>query len=244
MPLLEIRDLHAGYGDAEVLFGIDLSVDRGEVVAVVGSNGAGKTTLLRTLSGIVTPTSGQVLFMDQDVSGLQPHHLVEKGIVMVPEGRRLFPRLSVRRNLEIAAYSKRARPKLAESIRDAHTLFPILKERSDQLAGTLSGGQQQMVALARGLVANPEILLVDEVSLGLAPVMVSRVYDAIRAIRDTGMTIVLVEQNVSHALSIADRAYVVRQGRVALSGTGKELQSNEEVRDAYLGLGSLEEERP
>lgn len=242
MSLLEVLNLHAGYGDAEVLFGIDLTVERGEVVAIVGSNGAGKTTLLRTLSGIVTPTAGQVLFMDRDVTGLQPHMLVEEGIVMVPEGRRLFPRLSVRRNLEIAAYSKRARPKLTECLRDVHELFPILKERSDQLAGTLSGGQQQMVALARGLTSNPEILMVDEVSLGLAPVMVSRVYDAIRAIRDTGMTIVLVEQNVNQALSIADRAYVVQHGRIVLAGTGKELQSNEEVRNAYLGLEKLEEE--
>ncbi|EAQ02105.1 high-affinity branched chain amino acid ABC transporter, ATP-binding protein [Pseudooceanicola batsensis HTCC2597] len=242
MPLLEVSNLSAGYGDAEVLFGIDLTVDRGEVVAIVGSNGAGKTTLLRTLSGIVTPTAGTVRLMDEDVTGLHAHTLVEKGIAMVPEGRRLFPRLSVRRNLEIAAYSKRARPKLAESLRAAYELFPILQERSDQLAGTLSGGQQQMVALARGLTTTPEVLLVDEVSLGLAPVMVSRVYDAIRAIRDTGMTIVLVEQNVGQALSIADRAYVVQQGRIALSGSGKELQSNEEVRRVYLGLEPAEEE--
>ncbi|WP_272007859.1 ABC transporter ATP-binding protein [Roseovarius sp. ZX-A-9] len=240
--MLEVENLHAGYGDAEVLFGIDLKVEKGEAVAIVGSNGAGKTTLLRALSGIIAPTQGNVRLLGEDVAGMHTHALVEKGIVMVPEGRRLFPRMSVRRNLEIAAYSKRARPHIEQRLREVYELFPILQERSDQLGGTLSGGQQQMVAIARGLVATPQILMLDEVSLGLAPVMVSRVYDAIRAIRDTGVTLVLVEQNVSQALSVADRAYVVQQGKVVLSGTGKELKDNKEVRRVYLGLGPSEEE--
>ena len=239
--MLEVTDLHAGYGDAQVLFGIDLRLEPGEIVAIVGSNGAGKTTLLRAISGAIRPTQGSVRLKGEELAGRQAHEMVEKGLIMVPEGRRLFPRMSVRRNLEIGAYSKRARPHLAERLEYVYGLFPILKERSEQLGGTLSGGQQQMCAIARGLVATPEVLMLDEVSLGLAPVMISRVYDAIRAIGDLGVTLLLVEQNVNQALSVADRAYVIQHGRVALSGTGKELQGNEEVRRIYLGLSSTEE---
>lgn len=239
--MLEISNLHAAYGDAQVLFGVDLKVEPGEVVAIVGSNGAGKTTLLRAISGALKPTSGSIKLKGEEMAGKPAHELVEHGLIMVPEGRRLFPRMSVRRNLEIGAYSSRARPHLAERLEYVYRLFPILKERSEQLGGTLSGGQQQMCAIARGLVATPEVLMLDEVSLGLAPVMISRVYDAIRAIGDLGVTLLLVEQNVNQALSVADRAYVIQHGRVALSGTGKELQGNEEVRRIYLGLSSTEE---
>jgi len=239
--MLEVTDLHAAYGDAQVLFGIDLKVEPGEIVAIVGSNGAGKTTLLRSIAGTLRPTGGSIRLHGEELAGKPAHELVEKGLIMVPEGRRLFQRMSVRRNLEIGAYSKRARPHLAERLDYVYRLFPILKERSEQLGGTLSGGQQQMCAIARGLVATPEVLMLDEVSLGLAPVMISRVYDAIRAIGDLGVTLVLVEQNVNQALSVADRAYVIQHGRVALSGTGKELQGNEEVRRIYLGLSSTEE---
>lgn len=239
--MLEVTDLHAAYGDAQVLFGIDLKVEPGEIVAIVGSNGAGKTTLLRSIAGTLRPTSGSIRLHGEELAGKPAHELVEKGLIMVPEGRRLFQRMSVRRNLEIGAYSKRARPHLAERLEYVYRLFPILKERSEQLGGTLSGGQQQMCAIARGLVATPEVLMLDEVSLGLAPVMISRVYEAIRAIGDLGVTLVLVEQNVNQALSVADRAYVIQHGRVALSGTGKELQGNEEVRRIYLGLSSTEE---
>ena len=239
--MLEVTDLHAAYGDAQVLFGIDLKVEPGEIVAIVGSNGAGKTTLLRSIAGTLRPTGGSIRLHGEELAGKPAHELVEKGLIMVPEGRRLFQRMSVRRNLEIGAYSKRARPHLAERLDYVYRLFPILKERAEQLGGTLSGGQQQMCAIARGLVATPEVLMLDEVSLGLAPVMISRVYDAIRAIGDLGVTLVLVEQNVNQALSVADRAYVIQHGRVALSGTGKELQGNEEVRRIYLGLSSTEE---
>lgn len=239
--MLEVSNLHAAYGDAQVLFGVDLKVEPGEIVAIVGSNGAGKTTLLRAISGALKPTSGSIRLKGEEVAGRPAHEMVEHGIIMVPEGRRLFPRMSVRRNLEIAAYSRRARPHLAERLEYVHKLFPILKERSEQLGGTLSGGQQQMCAIARGLVATPEVLMLDEVSLGLAPVMISRVYDAIRAIGDLGVTLLLVEQNVTQALSVADRAHVIQHGRVALSGTGKELQGNEDVRRIYLGLSSTEE---
>ena len=239
--MLEVNDLHAGYGDAQVLFGIDLKLEPGEIVAIVGSNGAGKTTLLRAISGTIRPTQGSVRLKGEELVGTPAHEMVEKGLIMVPEGRRLFPRMSVKRNLEIGAYSKRARPHLAERLEYVYRLFPILKERSEQLGGTLSGGQQQMCAIARGLVATPEVLMLDEVSLGLAPVMISRVYDAIRAIGDLGVTLLLVEQNVNQALSVADRAYVIQHGRVALSGTGKELHGNEDVRRIYLGLSLTEE---
>lgn len=239
--MLEVSNLHAAYDDAQVLFGIDLKVEPGEIVAIVGSNGAGKTTLLRSIAGALKPTSGSIRLKGEEVAGKPAHELVEHGLIMVPEGRRLFPRMSVKRNLEIGAYSRRARPHLAERLEYVYNLFPILKERSEQLGGTLSGGQQQMCAIARGLVATPEVLMLDEVSLGLAPVMISRVYDAIRAIGDLGVTLLLVEQNVNQALSVADRAYVIQHGRVALSGTGRELQGNEEVRRIYLGLSSTEE---
>ena len=237
--MLEVRNVHAGYGQTQVLFGIDLQVHRGEVVAIIGSNGVGKTTLLGTIAGLVKPTEGQVTFEGRVLSGRASDAIVEEGVILVPEGRRLFQRMSVQRNLELGAYSKRARPHLASRLAYVHELFPVLAERAEQLGGTLSGGQQQMCAIARGLVAMPELLMLDEVSLGLAPVAVSRVYKAIRAIRDAGTTLLIVEQNVSHALSIADRAYVIQNGRVVLEGTGRELSRNPEVQRIYLGLGHI-----
>lgn len=234
--MLNIRNLHAGYDDTEVLQGIDLDVGAGEVVAIVGANGVGKTTLLRTIAGLLVPTSGTMTFKGESLAGIGAHKVVERGVVMVPEGRRLFARMSVRRNLELGAFATRARPHLAQSLADVYDLFPILQEREDQLGGTLSGGQQQMCALGRGLMARPEILMLDEVSLGLAPIAIKRVYEAVRAIRDRGLTLVIVEQNVSQALRVADRAYVIQGGRVALTGTGRELTNNEDVRRAYLGI--------
>lgn len=235
--MLSVRDLHAGYGDAEVLSGVSLDVRAGEVVAIVGSNGVGKTTLMRTIAGLLRPRSGSISLKGQEIGGAPAHAIVERGVVLVPEGRRLFPRMSVRRNLELGAYSSRARPRLAERLRYVYELFPILREREGQLGGTLSGGQQQMCAIARGLMGMPEVLMLDEVSLGLAPVIVTRVYDAVRVIRDAGVTLVIVEQNVRHALSVADRGYVIQHGRVVLSGSGAELSGNPEVRRAYMGLG-------
>jgi branched-chain amino acid transport system ATP-binding protein len=237
--MLEVRNVHAGYGQTQVLFGIDLQVRRGEVVAIIGSNGVGKTTLLGTIAGLVKPTEGEVAFEGRVLSGRSSDAIVEEGVILVPEGRRLFQRMSVQRNLELGAYSRRARPHLASRLAYVQTLFPVLAERAEQLGGTLSGGQQQMCAIARGLVAMPEVLMLDEVSLGLAPVAVSRVYEAIRAIRDAGTTLLIVEQNVSHALSIADRAYVIQNGRVVLEGTGRELSRNPEVQRIYLGLGHI-----
>jgi branched-chain amino acid transport system ATP-binding protein len=236
--MLNVIDVDAGYGDTQVLFGMNMEVRRGEVVAIVGSNGVGKTTLLRTIAGLIQPSSGRITFDGKDLSGEPSDEIVDRGVIMVPEGRRLFPRMSVRRNLELGAYSKRARRHLPDRLAYVHKLFPILEERAQQLGGTLSGGQQQMCAIARGLIAMPEVLMLDEVSLGLAPVMVDRVYDAIRAIRDTGVTLVIVEQNVSRALSLADRAYVIQHGHSVLSGSGRDLSQNPEVQRIYLGLGS------
>lgn len=236
--MLNVIDVDAGYGDTQVLFGMNMEVRRGEVVAIVGSNGVGKTTLLRTIAGLIQPSSGRITFDGKDLSGEPSDVIVDRGVIMVPEGRRLFPRMSVRRNLELGAYSKRARRHLPDRLAYVHKLFPILEERAQQLGGTLSGGQQQMCAIARGLIAMPEVLMLDEVSLGLAPVMVDRVYDAIRAIRDTGVTLVIVEQNVSRALSLADRAYVIQHGHSVLSGSGRDLSQNPEVQRIYLGLGS------
>ncbi len=219
-----------------MLQGIDLDVRAGEVVAIVGANGVGKTTLLRTLSGLIAPSRGSITVEGEAIGGLGAHRVVERGIVMVPEGRRLFPRMTVRRNLEIGAYAARARPRLKQSLEEVYALFPILRERESQLGGTLSGGQQQMCAIGRGLMALPSVLMLDEVSLGLAPIAVKRVYEAVRAIRDRGLTLIIVEQNVGQALKVADRAYVIQGGRVVLSGTGRELTNNEDVRRAYLGL--------
>jgi branched-chain amino acid transport system ATP-binding protein len=240
--MLSVRGLHAGYGDSEVLQGVDLDVEQGEVVAIVGANGVGKTTLLRTLAGLITPTSGRITFRGKVIGGLPAHRVVEHGLVMVPEGRRLFPRMNVRRNLEIGAYTARARARMIENLHAIYELFPFLKEREAQLAGTLSGGQQQMCAIGRGLMAMPDLLLLDEVSLGLAPIAVKRVYEALGQIRGTGLTLVVVEQNVSQALRAADRAYVIAGGRVVMSGTGRDLTNNEDVRRAYLGVGLHEKE--
>jgi len=240
--MLSVRGLHAGYGDSEVLHGVDLDVGKGEVVAIVGANGVGKTTLLRTLAGLIAPTAGTVTFNRQEVVGLPAHRVVDSGLVMVPEGRRVFPRMNVRRNLEIGAYTARARARMGDNLQAIHDLFPFLKEREAQLAGTLSGGQQQMCAIGRGLMAMPDLLLLDEVSLGLAPIAVKRVYEALGRIRRTGLTLVIVEQNVTQALRAADRAYVIAGGRVVISGTGQELINNEDVRRAYLGIGLHEKE--
>ena len=235
--MLSVRDLHAGYGGTEVLQGVSLEVNEGEVVAIVGANGVGKTTLLRTISGLLTPTRGTVTYKGEPIGGVGAHRIVDRGLVMVPEGRRLFPRMNVRRNLEIGAFTSRARPHMGDALAEIFALFPILAERQAQLAGTLSGGQQQMCAIGRGLMARPDLLLLDEVSLGLAPIAIKKVYEAVQAIKGRGLTLIIVEQNVSQALRVADRAYVIGGGRVVLSGTGRELTKNEDVRRAYLGLG-------
>lgn len=236
MPLLEVQGVHTSYGDTEVLFGVDMHVDEGEVVAIVGSNGAGKTTLMRTIAKLMPASRGDLSFGGKSLAPLATHEAVEQGLVYVPEGRRLFPRLSVRTNLELGAYSPRARDQRDATLETIFQLFPVLKQRESQLAGTLSGGEQQMCAIGRGLMSKPRLLMVDEVSLGLAPVIVSKVYEAIAQIRQLGTTVLLVEQNVRQAIKAADRGYVIKHGRVVLSGSSDELMGNPEVRKAYLGM--------
>lgn len=234
--LLEVNNLVAGYQGVSALHGISMAVDRGEVVAVVGSNGAGKSTLLKTLAGILRPESGEILFKGTNISREPPHRIVQKGIVMVPEGRLLFGRLTVEQNLILGAYTKKSSTVRSEILEEVYQLFPRLVERKKQLAGTLSGGEQQMVAIARGLMSRPELLLLDEPSLGLMPKMVELIFDMINQIKRRGLTILLVEQNVQEALEIADRGYVLQTGKIVSTGRSSDLLSSELIKRAYLGL--------
>lgn len=235
-PLLEMKDVAVFYGDFQALFNISLQVNPGEIVTLIGANGAGKTTTLRTISGLLRPKQGSLRFLGEDVSSVPPHGIVERGISHVPEGRQLFPYMSVEENLALGAYIGRTRPKLKRKLEEQFALFPRLKERRKQLAGTLSGGEQQMVAIARGLMAEPNLLLLDEPSLGLAPKVTEEVFDRIQQIGRSGVTVLLVEQNVVDGLSISGRGYVVENGSVALEGSAKQLLANEQVRSAYLGM--------
>ena len=234
--LLTVTGLSAGYGDLPVLHGVDLQVAEGEVVSVVGANGAGKTTLLSTLAGIVRATSGSVLFDGVDLTTLPPHRVVEHGLVLVPEGRKLFPFLTVAENLRLGAYHKAARAVAADTLAEMYELFPRLADRRNQNAGSLSGGEQQMCALARGLMAKPKLLLLDEPSLGLAPIVVEQLFELVRTLSQRGLTVLLVEQNVGEALELSDRGSVLEQGHVTLTGSGSELLDNPELRRAYLGV--------
>ncbi len=234
--LLELRDATAFYGDLQALFGITLQVRAGEIVALIGANGAGKTTILRVISGIKHPASGSLRLDGSEVSRVPPHEMVARGVSHVPEGRQVFPYLTVRENLSLGAYTARARAHSRESMEEQLKLFPLLAERLNQLAGTLSGGEQQMVAIARGLMAKPKLLLLDEPSLGLAPKIVEEVFEKIQEVRDTGITMLIVEQNVVSGLGIANRGYVVQNGAVLMEDTAKNLLANEMVRAAYLGL--------
>ncbi len=236
MALLELRGVHAGYKGVPVLRDVSLSVDEGQIVAVVGSNGAGKTTLLRTISGLLTPTEGQVLLHGRSIAGAAPHQIVSAGIVQVPEGRQLFPHMTVAENLEMGAYGPRGRPHAAQSLAAVFGLFPALAERRKQLARTLSGGEQQMLAIGRALMGRPELLLMDELSLGLAPLVVEKIFDSIREINSRGTTILLVEQNVVEALSLAHKAYVLENGRMVMEGQGKALLEDAQLKEAYLGI--------
>jgi branched-chain amino acid transport system ATP-binding protein len=235
-PLLELQNATAFYGDLQALFNISLRVYPGEIVTLIGANGAGKTTTLRLISGTKHPTSGSIHFGGQDVSRVPAHEMVARGISHVPEGRQVFPYLTIRENLNLGAYTPRARPHLKQLMEEQLALFPRLGERLDQLAGTLSGGEQQMVAIARGLMAQPKLLLLDEPSLGLAPKIVDEVFDKIQEVRRTGITMLIVEQNVVSGLSISDRGYVIQNGSVLLEDTSLNLLKNDVVRSAYLGL--------
>jgi branched-chain amino acid transport system ATP-binding protein len=234
--MLELSNVDAGYGGFQALFGVSMRVDAGESVAVIGSNGAGKTTLLRVISGLLPATSGAMTMEGVSLRALRPHKIVETGIAHVPESRRLFPRLSVESNLKMGAYIPAARAKFAERLDYVYGLFPRLKERRAQLAGTMSGGEQQMCAIARTLMSGPKLVLLDEPSMGLAPVIVAQVFDLVRRIRSEGYTVLIVEQNVSQVLKVVDRAYLLEVGRVMKSGTAAELLASDDIRKAYMGL--------
>lgn len=236
MALLEVRDAASGYGELQVLWGVDMDLEPGLLTSLVGSNGAGKTTLLRSIMGRLPLKGGTVVFKDEDVGGMPAHEKAERGLILVPEGRQLFTSMTVEENLEMGATVPRAEAKAKENREKVYELFPRLKERADQKAGTLSGGEQQMCAVARGIMGEPEILMVDELSLGLAPVLALNLFKALKQLREEGMTILLVEQNVHLALKISDYAYVLSEGRVSLHGPAAEVAGNQEVRKAYLGI--------
>ncbi len=233
--MLQIENLHAGYGDIEVLHGIDLEVNEGEIVALIGANGAGKTTTLRAISGLVTVSEGSLTFEESNIGSWRSSQIVAEGIVQVPEGRKLFAEMSVMENLRLGAY-RRGRADINESLDEVFELFPRLNERSSQAAGTLSGGEQQMLAIGRSLMTKPRFLMLDEPSLGLAPKLVIDIFGVIKNINHLGVTVMLVEQNAVHALQLSDRGYVLENGRVVLHGTGEELLGDDRVRTAYLGL--------
>jgi branched-chain amino acid transport system ATP-binding protein len=237
MPLLEVRDLEAGYGPIRALDRVSLDVDDGELVALIGANGAGKTTLLMAISGVVPPRGGSLRFAGGGLGGLRPHEVMRLGVGHAPEGRRIFPRLTVRENLELGGFTQTDRGRLKRDIDEACGLFPVLGERMDQLGGTLSGGEQQMLAIARALVGHPRLLLLDEPSLGLAPLIVARVFEVIASLSARGIAVLLVEQNARAALKLANRGYVLETGRITLTGSGADLAADRRVRDAYLGEG-------
>ncbi len=234
--MLKIDNLHFSYGDLNVLWDVSLDVQDREIVTVVGANGAGKSTLLKNISRLVKPKSGNIVFNGFNVEKLSAHEVVELGIVQVPEGRRIFPQMTVVENLRMGSYIERARKKRDENMERIFSLFPRLKEREKQLGGTMSGGEQQMLAIARGLMADPKLLLLDEPSLGLSPLLVKNIFDIINEIREQGVTILLVEQNVYQSLRIADRGYVLETGRIVLKEKGEALLNNEHVKKAYLGM--------
>ncbi len=240
-PLLVLEHIAAGYGDFQALFDVTLHVNRGEVVTLIGANGAGKTTTLRVISGVLRPQGGVLSFAGDDISRVPAHEMVERGISHVPEGRQLFPYMTVVENLSLGAYISRARPHLKQAMAEQFSFFPRLAERRNQLAGTLSGGEQQMVAIARALMARPQLLLLDEPSLGLAPKVVEEVFDKIQEVRRTGVTVLIVEQNVVSGLSISDRGYVVQNGAITLEGSSADLLANEGVRSAYLGYSASDQ---
>ena len=233
--MLKIDNLHVSYGGIRALQGVSLEVPDGKIVTLIGANGAGKSTMLRTISGLVKADSGSVTYEGQELLGMPINKILEKGIAMVPEGRRVFTNLSVVENLKVGAYLRSDKAQIEKDLEWVYELFPRLKERSWQMAGTLSGGEQQMLAVARALMSKPKVIMMDEPSLGLAPLVVKGIFDIIRQINDQGVTVLLIEQNANMALKTADFAYVLETGRITLTGTGRELLVNEDVKKAYLG---------
>ena len=235
MAMLEVRDLQVYYGMIHAIKGISFDVNQGEVIALIGANGAGKTTTLHTITGLLAPKSGSVLFEGKDITKVPAHKIVSMGMAHVPEGRRVFAELSVYENLKMGAYTRKDKKEIEESLANVYKRFPRLEERKNQMAGTLSGGEQQMLAMGRALMSKPKIILMDEPSMGLSPIFVNEIFDIIRAVSESGTTVLLVEQNAKKALSISDRAYVLETGTITMSGKAKDLLEDEAVKKAYLG---------
>lgn len=233
--MLQLEDIHANYGNVKALRGVSLHVDQNSVVSLLGANGAGKSTILKTISTLLRPRSGSILFEGERVDRLKPEHIVQRGIVMVPEGRQVFPELTVRENLMLGSYARRDRSGIQRDYDDVFDIFPILREKAKNFAGTLSGGQQQMLAIGRGLMAKPKLLLLDEPSLGLAPILVQEIFSIIKQISRRGTTILLVEQNANMALDVSDYAYVLETGEISSQGKAIDMKQNDEVRRSYLG---------
>ena len=236
MAILEVRDVTSGYGEVQILWGASIALKQGQLTSLVGANGAGKTTMLRTIMGLIKPWSGSIFFQGEDVSKLSAHEKAEMGLILVPEGRQLFTDMSVLENLEMGASPKRSHAHFDKNLKRVFEMFPRLEERKDQKAGTLSGGEQQMLAVARGIMAEPIVLMMDELSLGLAPVLVLDLFESLNALKETGITMLLVEQNVQMALAISDYGFVFSHGKTEIEGTARELLDNEHIQAAYLGM--------
>ncbi len=236
MPLLDIRKINCFYGDVQVIYDVSMYVEHGEIISLIGGNGAGKSTILRCISGLMRASSGEILFENAAIQNSRPEKIVERGIIHVPEGRRLFSLMTVKENLMVGANNSRAYPQRNETIKDVYKLLPRLQERENQQAITLSGGEQQMVAIGRGMMARPKILMLDEPSLGLAPVLINEIFQTVRKIAEQGTTVLLVEQDVQNSLGLSDRGYVLENGKIAQEGTGRELLDNPSIREAYLGI--------
>jgi branched-chain amino acid transport system ATP-binding protein len=234
--LLEVRDVSGYYGEVQVLFGVSFNVEEAKIVSIVGSNAAGKTTIIKTISGMNPVASGRIEFMGQDITNLPPSRIVELGIVQIPEGRNLFPGMTVQENLEMGAFTRSAGRQMKASMERVFSLFPILFERKGQMAGTLSGGEQQMLAIGRGLMSLPKLLMFDEPSLGLAPILVQKMFEIVKEINQEGTTVLMVEQYVFHALSLSAKGYILENGSIVFEGPGPELLKNDKVRQAYLGI--------
>lgn len=235
MAMLEVKDLEVYYGVIQAIKGVSFEVNQGEVIALIGANGAGKTTILHTVTGLLSPKKGQVLFEGRDITKVPAHKIVSMGMAHVPEGRRVFAELSVYENLKMGAYTRKDKGEIEESLANVYKRFPRLEERKNQMAGTLSGGEQQMLAMGRALMSKPKIILMDEPSMGLSPILVNEIFDIIQAVSESGTTVLLVEQNAKKALSIADRAYVLETGNIVLEGNAKDLLEDDSIKKAYLG---------
>ena len=235
MAMLEVKDLEVYYGVIQAIKGVSFHVEKGEVIALIGANGAGKTTILHTITGLLSPKKGSVIFQGKDITKIPAHKIVSMGMAHVPEGRRVFAELSVYENLKMGAYTRTDKAEIEESLKNVYKRFPRLEERKNQMAGTLSGGEQQMLAMGRALMSTPSISLMDEPSMGLSPILVNEIFDIIRSVSESGTTVLLVEQNAKKALSIADRAYVLETGNITLEGNAKDLLEDDSIKKAYLG---------